>query len=556
MRAYIRVIALVVSFWVVSPWVSAENEGLPKLDQATDLKIGADNPTKLQQVILLCEEALAAGLDADNTKLAKQILSASALQRAQASLQSLPRISGNPNALRNLRRSATADVEKAIANNPQSVEAHLMYARLQVLPGGDLEKGLKSIDTAIELLKDKPKERAAAYILRAGVRSELDEKLEDLQKAIESDSSNIDAWQARILLLMQTRRFEQVYQDAEKMLKQDEGNMFAIGAAVESLVQLKRFDDAVRVLNPRIEAKPDEGSLYRMRGQAYMMKEDTEKAKADLDKAIELNKRDAQALLIRGEFYFGNKEFDKANRDVSDAMAIDPSLVRGILMRSMIAFQEKRYAEAIADMEMLVKANPTNEAAVRQLASYYQADNRPRLAIRLLDELLENEPQNWRALRGRGDARLSIAEHAAAIRDYQKAIDVLQKEPSKSEEDRQDEIGLLNNLAWVLATSPKDEIRDGKRSVELGTKACEMSEYKEAHILSTLAAGHAEIGDFEQAIKWSTKAVEVGSDEKNEQLDQLKKELDSYKVKKPWREAQEIKENKKPLSAAAGTVDT
>ncbi len=93
---------------------------------------------------------------------------------------------------------------------------------------------------------------------------------------------------------------------------------------------------------------------------------------------------------------------------------------------------------------------------------------------------------------------------------------------------------MLNNLAWVLATSPEDELRDGGRAVELAKQACEVTEYKQAHILSTLAAGYAESGDFDHAVDWSQKAVALGADEMKEQL---KKELESYQAKKPWREA-------------------
>jgi len=48
--------------------------------------------------------------------------------------------------------------------------------------------------------------------------------------------------------------------------------------------------------------------------------------------------------------------------------------------------------------------------------------------------------------------------------------------------------GVLNNFAWVLATSPNDEVRSGKRSDELASKACEVTKYEQPHILSTLAA--------------------------------------------------------------------
>jgi hypothetical protein len=71
-----------------------------------------------------------------------------------------------------------------------------------------------------------------------------------------------------------------------------------------------------------------------------------------------------------------------------------------------------------------------------------------------------------------------------------------------------------------------------------------------------LAAGYAEIGNFEEAIKWSSKAVELGSQENAEQLDQLRKELESYQQNQPWREKQDVQEKKAPIVPSADGVDT
>ncbi|MDR1268073.1 MAG: hypothetical protein LBK82_00980, partial [Planctomycetaceae bacterium] len=59
-----------------------------------------------------------------------------------------------------------------------------------------------------------------------------------------------------------------------------------------------------------------------------------------------------------------------------------------------------------------------------------------------------------------------------------------------------------------------------------------------AYILSTLAAAYAEIGNFEKAIEWSQKSIEYAKDDENvsERIDDLRKELESYKQKKPFRE--------------------
>ncbi|MEM8734234.1 MAG: hypothetical protein AAGG44_08430, partial [Planctomycetota bacterium] len=205
----------------------------------------------------------------------------------------------------------------------------------------------------------------------------------------------------------------------------------------------------------------------------------------------------------------------------------------------------------------------TNASWVIQLASYYQMDDRPRKAIRLLDELVRRSPEEYRALRLSGDAKLAIGEHEDAVNDFENAIRILEKQLGAMEEDdanrpfvENDYSGALNNLAWVLATSPDDELRNGERSVELGLRACEVTDYEAPHILSTLAAGYAEAGDFENARRWSKMAVEVGEETDNEQLDQLRLELEAYEEEKPWREEQETPENNRPVASAADVIDT
>jgi Tfp pilus assembly protein PilF len=181
------------------------------------------------------------------------------------------------------------------------------------------------------------------------------------------------------------------------------------------------------------------------------------------------------------------------------------------------------------------------------LGALQQADKRPRQAIETYTQLLDdqlNEAGQYMVHQRRAEAYLSIGMHKEAIADYEEAIKL-----------KEDDSSLLNNYAWLLATSPEDSIRNAKRSIELGTKACELTEFKKAHILSTLAAGYAEAGEWDKAVEWSTKAVEAGSDEA-ETAEQLKKELESYKEKKPWREKQDLQENDKKIEQAAGDLET
>jgi tetratricopeptide (TPR) repeat protein len=164
--------------------------------------------------------------------------------------------------------------------------------------------------------------------------------------------------------------------------------------------------------------------------------------------------------------------------------------------------------------------------------------------------LLKADAKDWQSLRLRGDILLSLGRHIDAIADYESAIDNI---PS----DEDDVPGIMNNLSWVLSTSPEDNVRNGKRALELALKACELTQYAKPHILSTLAAAYAELQQFDKAIEWSEKAVELGRKEENEQVEQLEQELKGYRENKPWREKKEVEDKpaKKAAPADSG-VDT
>lgn len=536
----------------------AQDAGQPKLDEATAKKLSASTPEELSKVIELCEQAIEAGLDEVGTEIAKNMLAGSYLQRAQSNRQRLPRVANNPTALRNLLQRMVADLDKAIANNPKLAEAYIARAELELVPGGSREKALGFVNKAIEELKDQEEDQSKAYMLRAGLQASNADKLADLSKALQLNPGNKEAWQAKIAILLASQKFDDAAAEAEKLLEKDSDNLIAFGAALDSFIQLKRFDDAIKMLTKRIEANPSNGDNYRWRGRINLAQEKEDDALADLSKAIELNSKDHEALLFRGQLYLAKGEVEKANRDISDSLLLEPDSVQGVLMRSVLSAQEKRYADAIKDMELLVRLDPNNQNWVMQLASYYQADDRPRLAIKLLDQLISRDKTAWRAIRLRGDAKLSISQHKEAIDDYRKAVKAMEAKSDAPEAQRatdEDKSGLYNNLSWVLATSPMDDLRNGKEALELALKACEASEYKAAHILSTLAAAYAETGDFEKAREWAAKAVEVGKESDSEQQAQLEKELEAYKANKPWREEQKTEENAKPI-AVGDAIDT
>jgi len=197
--------------------------------------------------------------------------------------------------------------------------------------------------------------------------------------------------------------------------------------------------------------------------------------------------------------------------------------LQALLLRANLLSTSGKYEQALADLNLLRQAMPDQTEVLLQIGALYQVTKQPQKAIEIYNHMLEVDPKNVPAYRSRADVYLSLGNQPKAIADYEEAIQI---DPRNS--------GALNNLAWVLATSPEDKLRDGRRAIELATLASEVTEHKQAYILSTLAASYAETGDFDTTITWSQKAVELGAEELK---GQLSKELESYQQHKPWREA-------------------
>lgn len=539
-RTMSRVLAIGLCLLANFAW--AANEGQADLDKAADLKLEAENAADLEKIAMLCESALKKGLDAENTAFANQMLSGVLLQHAQKYAEAI--FTPMPDRRWQLaRQTALKDLERATKADPKLAEAYLLIVKLQVLPGGDIKAARSAADKAVESLSDDKQQLAKAYVLRGQLSEDTEQQLADYDNALKADPKCAEALQSRALMHMTSGANEKAVDDLLKLIDIDSENLAAQGAVAEALAQLEKFDDALKHVETVIKLNPKSPAGYALRARVYVLQDKLKEAIADLDAALKIDPENVGALLLRGQANAELKNYDQAKADVEKALQIRPDLTQAILVRSMIAASAKKYAEAIADIKTLLQADPQNTQLRLQLGGLYAADNRPRKAIEVFTQILENDDANWQARRNRADALLSVGKHKEAIEDYDVA---LKAQPDDSH--------MLNNLAWVLATSPDDEVRDADRAIEIAKRGCDATKYEAPHILSTLAAAYAEKGDWETAIKWSSKAVEL--DEKGDEVsEQLKKELDGYKAKKPWREKQNIEENPKPLDEKDGDLE-
>ncbi len=522
----------------------AEGAGQKDLDEAADLQVAAETLADFEKVVSLAESALKKGLDKGQEEFAHKLAAATLYQHAERSAKAIFEQSPPTRNWQLVRQIALKNLDKAKKHDAKLPDTYLLMARLHTeLPGGDAKIAKESVDEAINLLKENPPELAKAYILRGRMVEDLDAKMENFDLAVKADPKNLEALKLRAILYTEKGENDKAVADLNQLLAADAENQDALAAMSSVLEKLKKYDDALKHIDKLISLSPKQSKGYLLRAGLHAMKDDEQKALDDLNKALELDPGSLLGLLMRSQVHAAMKNMDLAKKDADLLNRLVPDLPDAILLRSRLAASEKRFGEAILDVKKLLHSDPKNEEYRLQLAMLLVADKRPRKALEILDNVVADNEKNADALRSRGDALLSVGKHAEAVVDYEKALKIDPKDT-----------GVLNNLAWVLATSTDDKVRDAKKSIEYGTQACDLTEYKKPHILSTLASGYAEAGDFETAIKWSTKAVELGKGTEND--DQLHKELKGYKENKPWREMQIVEENKAPLEAGKDDLDT
>ncbi|MBS0203889.1 MAG: tetratricopeptide repeat protein [Planctomycetes bacterium] len=122
----------------------------------------------------------------------------------------------------------------------------------------------------------------------------------------------------------------------------------------------------------------------------------------------------------------------------------------------------------------------------------------------------------------RGNAVYLRGDYSAAITDFTQAIKVNPRDHDAH-----------NNLAWILATCPSDELRNGEKAVEHSEKACELSAFGAWYFVGTLAATYAEVGDFEEACRWAKESLRLAPEEERPAC---KERLKLYKSGQPYRE--------------------
>ena len=548
---------------------TTQNDLIPKsfdgeedFEEASRLRLKVDSLDTLKELIGLAESAIKKGLDAADMEAAKKLVAASYIQKTELMIGMLNGSQQLSRArIEKLLQEFVTDLEQAIEYDPKLIDAYLIKTELHARRT-EKDLAFETANSGVEALLPDAKQSDPAgkeklsrlIMMRAGLRTNPTEQLDDLKLSIQTNPSNVASITLYRANAMQQSKAAEAIEFLKSMVEQyPESELLACSTAELMAITPESIPDAIKLLTDKLSTMPNSVEMLKSRAKIYSVNKEAELAKADMDKVIELASADIEGLLLRAQVLLDDDKLDEARKDVDAAYELDNNRVGTILLRAAIASAQKRYGDAISDYQLILKNTPKgqekNPRLLMQLALLYSQDNRPTQAIKIFDQVIKTNQDYWEAYRLRGDTRLGLGDHENAIKDFESALEL-------APEGESDRSGILNNLSWVLSTTPNDALRDGKRALEYAIEACKLTDYKAPHILSTLAAAHAEVGEFDQAVEWSQKGVELDRETNATQLEQLENELKSYQEKKPWREKTETKENKAPIGLGNTGVDS
>ncbi len=387
-------------------------------------------------------------------------------------------------------------------------------------------------------------------------KKEYDRAIPDYNEAIRLDPNHAHAFSARGDAWYAKKDYEKAIADytvAIGLDPKDAVKYFNRGIAWSCK---KHYDRAIDDYNAAIWLDPVCAAAYNSRGNAWAAKKDYDRAIADYSEAIRLAPKYAAAYNNRGLACSAKMDYNRAIADYTEAIQLAPKYAGAQQPRSGLGGQERvrqgddrlhrgdpprsegrrrfnnrgnewlrraDYDRAIADYSEAIRLDPKHAHAFNGRGSVWSVKQDYDQALADYSEAIRLDPTSAHAFGGRGNVWSGKKKHDRALSDYAEAIRL----------DPNDAYS-FDARAWLLATCPDATYRDAKLAIVSATTACELREWKDAYSLGTLAAAHAEAGDFEAAVEWQTKANALHTDAEDKQKGEEKLKL--FREKKPYRE--------------------
>lgn len=336
----------------------------------------------------------------------------------------------------------------------------------------------------------------------------------------------------------------------------------------ESENQLKQYDSAIRTYSEALQMKPDTmtaAAIHSWRAIAYRHKNNLDKAIADANESIRLNPRYYGGYFQRAAISRRSGNLDQAISSYDAAIRLNPNNAQSYYGRAIAYSQKGDYDQAIRDSTEAIRLqDKTMQSDFHyNRAIYYQSLGNFDKAIADYNDAIRRAPNDLRNYGGRAKAFEEIGQLDKASADYERAIRLNATEPNdyrqrgfayfakgnyraaasdyeKAARLSPSDYDAAHNLAWFQATCPEDSLRNGKDALEGSLRLCRRSNWQDSNAVDTLAAAYAETGDFDNAVKYQTQALNMKGVHALSRK-RMQERLELYRQHKPYRQESKFK---------------
>jgi tetratricopeptide (TPR) repeat protein len=301
------------------------------------------------------------------------------------------------------------------------------------------------------------------------------------------------------------------------------GLKYYIGFTLQLAGKPKEALNWLQESTPLPEQRPDRS--YRI-GLCLVALGRLAEAVKPLKEAAAMDPRNDEFQFALASVYQKTGNFAAAEPLLRNIIERDPRQPNAHRRLGDVLLQLKKPSEAAEHYATAMSLAPPDLSMIEGYAESLAAAGRSSEAATVLSNALKSYPQNPILHYKLAQLQSESSGTLAALDEYQQALSA---DPSFTP--------ALNDLAWIYATDPDRNIRDGKHAVELATKACDETKWKEPMFIGTLAAAYAEAGNFPEAIKTAEKARDLARTNKMDDLAKRNEELlELYKQNKAYHE--------------------
>ena len=355
---------------------------------------------------------------------------------------------------------------------------------------GLLDEAIPHYEAAARFSPEDPEPHdGLGYVLAS--KGKIVEAIEQYREALRLDPCDARAHNNLGNLLAKQGHAEEALQHFTESLRLDAKNPEARNNLGIALAKQGRLDEAISQFQEVTRVNPDHAGAHRSLGLALAAQQKLEAAADEYRHVLRLRPDDARARAALGGLLVQQGRLDGAIEQLTEAVRSDVNDSESHYLLGLAFARKKDWIAAGQHFRSALALDPKSAAACYQLGLLSMIELKPGLAI-----------EHWRQA-----ARL----------------DPKWPEP-------------LNNLAWILATHPDSELRDGPEAVRLATRAAELSATNNPGILDTLAAAYAETGRFAEAIKAIQEALELAETaHATNAVAEFRSRLSLYRSQKPYR---------------------